>query len=365
VFKRLFGRGDTPAGDSPAAVEARAESEAKIEQSLSKTRKGLMTRLAEVFGPVDITDTTWEDLEVQLIRSDVGVQTAVDIVAELREKARFVGVRRASELPELLKVVMVRVLEAPGQSARDGAAGGDGQAAGNGTAATAMVSTARSLPGTAPSASDAADGPVPQPYIVLIVGVNGSGKTTSIAKLAHAWRQAGRSIVLVAADTFRAAAIDQLKIWGERVGTPVIAGQPGGDPGAVVFDALSSGQGRAADVVVIDTAGRLHTHANLMAELVKVNHVVRRLYPDAPHATLLVLDATTGQNGLAQAKAFAEAVDVTGLVLAKLDSSAKGGVAFAVTRELGLPILYVGTGEQIDDLSPFDAAAYVDGVLGH
>lgn len=224
---------------------------------------------------------------------------------------------------------------------------------------------ARSLPGTEPSAADAVDGPVPQPFIVLIVGVNGSGKTTSIAKLAHAWRQAGRSIVLVAADTFRAAAIDQLKIWGERVGTPVIAGQPGGDPGAVVFDALSSGQGRAADVVVIDTAGRLHTHTNLMAELVKVNHVVRRLYPDAPHATLLVLDATTGQNGLAQAKAFAEAVDVTGLVLAKLDSSAKGGVAFSVTRELGLPILYVGTGEQIDDLSPFDAAAYVDGVLGH
>ncbi len=357
MFKRLFGRPDAPASEAE-----RAESEAKIEQSLAKTRKGFLTRLAEVFGPVDITDATWDELEAQLIQSDVGVQTAVEIVAELREKARFVGVRRASELPELLKVVMVRVLEGEPMATTASTAAGAGRvpvgrAASSGSPDLALGSGKDSPAG--------ADGPLPQPYIVLIVGVNGSGKTTSIAKLVQAWRRPDRSILLVAADTFRAAAIDQLKIWGERVGAPVIAGQPGGDPGAVVYDALASTAGRAAGVVIIDTAGRLHTHSNLMAELVKVRNVIRRLYPEAPHATLLVLDATTGQNGLAQAKAFADAVDITGLVLAKLDSSAKGGIAFAVRRELGLPILYVGTGEQPGDLAPFDAAAYVDGVLGH
>ena len=331
MFKRLFGHADPPA-PTP-------EAEAMIAQSLARTRKGLMTRLAEVFGPVDITGATWDDLEAGLIAADVGVKTSVEIVAELREQARLAGVRRAGELPALLHGVMVRTLAgagSPGRAAQD--SGGDDHAG--------------------------ADAEPARRTVILVVGVNGSGKTTSIAKLAHAYRRAGRSVVLVAADTFRAAAIDQLRVWGERAGVPVVAGQPGGDPGAVVFDALSSHAGRAADVVVVDTAGRLHTHANLMAELVKMRTIVRRFDPDAPHATLLVLDATTGQNGLAQAKAFAAAVGVTGLVLAKLDSSAKGGVAFAITRELGLPILYVGTGERIDDLSPFDAARYVDGLLG-
>ncbi|RIL10530.1 signal recognition particle-docking protein FtsY [bacterium] len=321
MFKRLFGRGETP--DSPGA-------RAQIEQSLGKTRTGLMGRLAEVFGPVDIDDDTWDALEAQLIRSDVGAQAAADIVAELREKARLAGVRRASELPDVLHRVMARALAAAAPPAADGAPAGD----------------------------------PPRPYVILVAGVNGSGKTTSIAKLAHQHVRDGRAVVLVAADTFRAAAIDQLKLWGERIGVPVIAGQPGGDPGAVVFDALNSHAARSADVVIVDTAGRLHTQANLMAELVKVRNVVARVMPDAPHATLLVLDATTGQNGLAQAKAFTAAVNVTGLILAKLDSTAKGGVAFAVVRELGVPIAYVGTGEQAADLAPFDAAAYVDGVLG-
>lgn len=320
MFRRLFGRGDAPASPGERA---------QIEQSLGKTRTGLMGRLAEVFGPVDIGEATWDELEAQLIRSDVGAQAAVAIVADLREKARQAGVRRASELPDVLHRVMARALAA-----------------------------------AAPPAADGPDEAPPRPYVILVVGVNGSGKTTSIAKLASLHARAGRSVVLVAADTFRAAAIDQLKLWGEAVGVPVIAGQPGGDPGAVVFDALGSHAGRAADVVIVDTAGRLHTQANLMAELVKVRNVIARVMPGAPHATLLVLDATTGQNGLAQAKAFTAAVSVTGLVLAKLDSTAKGGVAFAVVRELGVPIAYVGTGERVADLAPFDAAAYVDGILG-
>lgn len=318
MFKRIFGRDEAPAAEP---IEP-----APIAQSLEKTRKGFLGRLAEVFGPVDISEATWEDLEAQLIQSDVGVQTAVEIVAELREKARFAGLRRASELPELLRTVMVRTLRKV----------------------------------EAPAAARPAEGP----EVVLVVGVNGSGKTTSIAKLARRHRAEGQKVVLVAADTFRAAAIDQLKLWGERIGVPVVAGQPDGDPGAVVFDALNSNQGRQADIVIVDTAGRLHTQTNLMAELVKVRRVAQRVIAEAPHETLLVLDATTGQNGLAQARAFTEAVAVSGLILAKLDSSAKGGVAFAVTRELGLPIRYIGTGERVEDLAVFDPEAYVDGVLG-
>jgi fused signal recognition particle receptor len=317
-MKRWFGR------QEPEAAPER------IEEGLTKTRRGLLDRLAGIFGPVDITNDTWDELEALLIQADVGPPTAAAIVRELRESARHAGVRRAEELPELLRGVLVRALAPPADVA---------------------------------AAED--HGSRPAPLVWLVVGVNGSGKTTTIAKLAFRQRQAGRSAVLVAADTFRAAAIDQLKIWGERCAVPVIAGQPGGDPGAVVFDALSSGLGRAADVLIVDTAGRLHTQPNLMAELVKVQNVIGRQVPGGPHETLLVLDATTGQNGLAQARAFTRAVAVSGLVLAKLDSSAKGGVALAITRELGLPIRYVGTGEQLEDLAPFDAAAYVDGLLGH
>jgi fused signal recognition particle receptor len=316
-MKRWFGR-----------AQPAQEGEAQIEASLAKTRSGFLARLSGLFGPVDITEATWQDLEDRLIQSDVGAQTAGELVAELREKARYVGVRRADELPPLLQAVMVRALT-----------------------------------GEPPMAA-VAEGPPPRPFVTLVVGVNGSGKTTSIAKLAHRQQVQGRRVLLVAADTFRAAAIEQLQIWGSRAGVQVLAGQPGGDPGAVVFDALSSAAGRAADEVIIDTAGRLHTQSNLMAELDKVRRISQRVVPGSPHDTLLVLDATTGQNGLAQARAFTAAVAVTGIVLAKLDSSAKGGVAFAVTRDLGLPIRYVGTGEGLDDLAPFDPAAYAAGVVG-
>jgi fused signal recognition particle receptor len=316
VFTRRTGR------SGEEAPEATGE---PLAQGLAKTRRGFRDRLAAVFGPVDITDATWEELEDRLVQGDVGVPTATALVAELRERARNAGVRRADELPVLLAAVMVASLEAG--------------------ASTAPLPAAR-------------------PFVTLVVGVNGSGKTTTIAKLAHLEARAGRAVLLIAADTFRAAAIEQLQRWGERLGVPVIAGQPGGDPGAVVFDGLTSAAARNADLVLVDTAGRLHTQANLMAELAKVGRVVTRVDPSAPHETLLVMDATTGQNGLVQARAFGEAIGVTGLVLAKLDSSAKGGIALAVTRELGLPIRYVGTGEQLDDLTRFDATAYAAGLLG-
>lgn len=324
VFKRLFG----------GKEQSKAGDEAAVEQSLGPSRKRLGTRLAEVFGPVDISDATWEDLEVQLIQADVGVRTAIEMVADLRAMAREAGARRASELPELLYAVMVKTLEAAGASEEH----------------------SNLEPNTATAGA-------PKPMVILMVGVNGSGKTTSIAKLTRRFLDQGRSVVLVAGDTFRAAAIDQLQAWGERAGVTVIAGLPGGDPGAVVFDALGSRAGREADVILIDTAGRLHTQHNLMSELIKVRAIIARAIPGAPHETLLVLDATTGQNGLLQAKAFTEAVAVTGLILAKLDSSAKGGVAFAVTRELDLPIYFIGTGEGMEDLRPFDPARYASGLL--
>lgn len=203
-----------------------------------------------------------------------------------------------------------------------------------------------------------------KPWVTLVVGVNGSGKTTSIAKLAVWHADQGRDCLMVVADTYRAAASEQLSIWGERTGAPVFSSAAGADPGSVVYDALSSRAGQSSDVVIIDTAGRLHTQRNLMAELEKVSRVASRVVEGAPHETLLVLDATTGQNGILQARAFTEAVDVSGLVLAKLDSSAKGGVALAVVRELGIPIRFVGTGESAGDLAVFDPDAYVRGLLG-
>jgi len=327
VFKRWFGGGDAPREPEPLEREAARE---QVRSGLERTRGGALARLGELFGAGDIVEGTWDELEERLIRGDLGARTAAALVADLREQARYAGVRRADELPRLLRRVMIRALEqAPDADGSD-------------------------------STSDA---PHEGPHIVLMVGVNGSGKTTTAAKLAaHAARE-GRSVLLVAADTFRAAAIDQLAAWAERLGVPIVRGTPGGDPGAVVYDALRSGVGRAADLVLIDTAGRLHTQRNLMAELQKVRRIVETAVPGAPHETLLVLDATTGQNGLAQAREFLAAVAVTGVVLAKLDSSARGGIAFAVTRELGLPLRFVGVGEGVADILPFDAAAYVDGLL--
>ncbi len=204
---------------------------------------------------------------------------------------------------------------------------------------------------------------MPKPAVILVIGVNGTGKTTNIAKLAHAYLQAGQKVIMAAGDTFRAAAIDQIKQWGERVGVDVIAHKEGADPGAVVFDALSAAESRDADIVIIDTAGRLHTKVNLMGELRKINRIIQRKYPDAPHEVLLVLDATSGQNALHQSKYFTEAVGVTGVLLAKLDGTAKGGVIFAVCDQLGIPVRFVGTGEKADDLADFEPKRFVDALF--
>lgn len=296
----------------------------QLEKGLEKTRRGFFGRIAGLLGPSDITDETWDELETLLIQADVGVNTAIELVEELREEASQRGLRRADEVQRLLRARLVRILEEP---QREHAAG------------------QRLL------------------TVVLVVGVNGSGKTTSIAKLAKMHQDRGQSVILVAGDTFRAAAIEQLQIWAGRVGVPVIASSPGSDPGAVVFDALRAGIARKAEVIIIDTAGRLQTKYNLMEELKKLRNICSRQVHRAPHETLLVLDATTGQNAMSQAKAFKDAVDITGVILAKLDGTAKGGMAFAVAKELGLPIQFVGTGETVDDLAVFDAHKFVDALF--
>jgi len=298
----------------------------KLESSLTRTRQSFFGRIAGLLGQSDITDETWEELEALLIQADVGVETTVALVDALRERVAREHIHRADQVQALLKEEMVALLK--------------------GSAHSYLQGDGRPL------------------SVVLVVGVNGSGKTTSIAKLARYHQLRGDKVLLAAGDTFRAAAIDQLAVWAGRLGIEVIAHQPGGDPGAVLFDAISAARSRHANVLIADTAGRLHTKHNLMQELKKIHSVASRQLPGAPQETLLVLDATTGQNGLAQARTFGEAVQVTGLVLAKLDGTAKGGIVFAVARELGLPILFVGTGEAAEDFTEFDAESFVDGLFG-
>jgi fused signal recognition particle receptor len=296
----------------------------KLETSLTRTRQSFFGRIGGLFGTGEVTDELWDELEELLIQADVGVNTTMALVEEVRDRVRRERVREAANVLTILKEEMVQAFPANG------------------------------LP-TLPAAPDLA--------LVLVVGVNGVGKTTSIAKLGRFYQDQGRQVALAASDTFRAAAIEQLQIWGERLDAPVIAGRPGGDPGAVVFDAITSCRARGRDLLIVDTAGRLHTKFNLMEELKKIRRVIEKQMPDGPHATLLVIDATTGQNALAQAEHFMRAVDVTGVVLAKLDGTARGGMAFAIARELGLPIQFVGTGETLDDLAPFDAVAYVEALF--
>jgi len=260
-----------------------------------------------------------------LIQADVGLQATIDLVDVLRERVANERIRNADRLSSALNEMLVSALRANGHRY--------------------VQKGAHPL------------------SVILVVGVNGSGKTTSIAKLARYHQLRGEKVMLAAADTFRAAAIDQLEAWAERIGVDLIAHQPGADPSAVLFDAINAAHSRQARVVIADTAGRLHTKHNLMQELRKIYRVAAKQLPGAPHETILVLDATTGQNGLAQARTFHEAVNVTGLFLAKLDGTAKGGIAFAVTQELGLPILFVGTGEQPDDIAEFDAEQFVGGLL--
>lgn len=305
--------------------EEQAQDRAKIEASLTKTRQGFLGRIGALFQANEITDDTWAELEELLIQADVGIGATTRLVERLQARVKQENLRRMADVYAALKAEMVALLPPPAADA---------------------LAEPRLL------------------TVVLIVGVNGSGKTTSIAKLAKYFKERGRKVVVAAGDTFRAAAIDQLKIWGERVGVEVIAQAPGADPGAVVFDAIRASQeSRKADLLIIDTAGRLHTKYNLMKELEKMRSVCSRQVHNAPHETLLVLDATTGQNAISQAKHFKEAVKVTGIILTKLDGTAKGGIVFAIEQELGLPVRFVGTGEKPDDFAEFDPIAFVNGIF--
>ena len=297
----------------------------RLKQGVQKTREGLLTKLEDVLaGDKEIDADLLEELEYTLLGADLGVRTTNEILELLKERADRKQTADAGQLKELIERHLTEVLQA----------------------------TEKPLP------------LVQQPpAVVLVVGVNGSGKTTTIGKLAHRYKAEGRSVLLCAADTFRAAAIEQLEIWGRRTATDVIRQKPGADPSAVVYDALEAAKARKSDYVIVDTAGRLHTKSNLMAELEKMRRTAARLVPGAPHEVLLVMDATTGQNGLEQARRFTETSGVTGIVLAKLDGTAKGGVVVAIARELNLPIRFVGIGEQIDDLLPFDAGKFASSIF--
>ena len=322
--------------EQPKSEEEIQEQQEKFEEGLTRTKRGFFQQVVSLFEVDEITEDIWEELETLLIQADIGVDTSVAVLDRLKERMRIDRLKKPADVYQALQDELVEVLVRP---ERELAARSNGKS---------------------PHEETFAEG---SPYVILVVGVNGVGKTTTIAKLTRMFRDQGKSVVIGAGDTFRAAAIEQLVIWGERVGAPVIRHQIGADPGAVVFDAVEAARSRNADVLIIDTAGRLHTKTNLMEELKKMDRIIQRNYPDGPHETLLVLDATTGQNGLMQAKTFAEAVGVTGIVLAKLDGTAKGGIAFAIAHELGIPVRFIGTGEKMTDLAPFDAEDFVDSLL--
>lgn len=305
------------------------EDKAKTQDALQKSRRTWFGRIKGILDSTDLDESAWEQLEELLISADVGVETSLELVHGLRERAKRESFRTPEDVFQALKIELISVL------------------------ATDNLTVDRV--GTESLGTN--------PHVVLVVGVNGVGKTTSIAKLASYYGGMGNKLVLAAADTFRAAAIEQLQILGQQLNLDVVAHQPGADPGAVAYDALQASRARGAQVLIVDTAGRLHTKVNLMDEMKKIRTVINRLDPEAPHQVLLVLDATTGQNGLAQAKAFTEAVDCTGVFLAKLDGTAKGGIALAIRKELGIPIQYIGTGENIDDMSLFNPEEFIEALL--
>ena len=298
----------------------------RMKEAVTRTRENLSERIEEVVSfSKEIDRATLDDLEASLIAADLGTTTTREVLDKLRDKADRKQIKNADELKRLLKEELLSILTAAG------------------------MRPVQKVDGT--------------PEVILIVGVNGTGKTTTIGKLAQVFRSDGKTVLLCAADTFRAAAIEQLEIWGQRTGTEVIRTKPGGDPAAVLYDALQAATARHSDYVIIDTAGRLHTKTNLMAELEKMRRTAHRIIPGAPHETLLVMDATTGQNGLQQARLFTDAAGVTGIVLTKLDGTAKGGVVVAISRELGVPVRYVGVGEKPGDLLPFNPKDFVDSLF--
>ena len=347
MFSRLFGGGkDDPPSILKTQEDLQAEAQAaeaaekaareetgqaggifdRMREAVTRTRDSLSTRLEGVLALTRTVDeSALDDLEAALLTSDLGLPTTTAILEQLRDRARRQDIDGGTELRKLLKEQIRAILEAPRKPVPE---------------------------------------PAEPPKVIFLVGVNGTGKTTTSGKLAAWYRAEGKSVLLCAADTFRAAAIEQLEVWASRSGVDMIKTKQGGDPAAVLYDAVSASKARGINTLIVDTAGRLHTKGGLMDELEKMRRTAKRLIPDAPHEVLLVMDATTGQNGLQQARLFTEASGVTGIVLTKLDGTAKGGIAVAIARELNLPVRFVGVGEKIGDLLEFDPAAFVDSLLG-
>lgn len=315
MLRRLFGR-----------QEEKSQDELALEESLQKTRGGVLGRIGTIFQANEITDELWEELEETLIMADVGMETTAELVEKTRGRVEREGIKATKDAYLILKREMVNLLKAD---------------------EPLQIEQPRIL------------------TVVLVVGVNGSGKTTTIGKLAARYKQRGKRVVLAAGDTFRAAAIEQLQVWGQRAGVEVIAQSPGSDPAAVLFDAMRASQeSRKADILIADTAGRLQNKFNLMKELEKMRRVAAKQIHRAPHEILLVLDASTGQNAILQAKGFQETAGVTGIVLTKLDGTAKGGAVLSIKKTLGVPVRFVGTGEKLEDLAEFDPVAFVEGLVG-
>ncbi len=320
AIQTLFG---TPPSGSPTPEGTSLLD--RLKSGIQKTRSGLMEKLEDaVSGRKEINADVLEEVEYALITADIGANTTAEILERIRQRVERHQLGDITEIKALIREHLLEILEA----------------------------TERPLPQVAQP-----------PAVIFVVGVNGAGKTTSIGKLTRRLQSEGRSVLLCAADTFRAAAIEQLEVWAQRTGAELIKQQTGADPSAVAFDAVQAAKARKVDYVIIDTAGRLHTKTNLMAELEKMRRTVSRVIPEAPHEVLLVIEATTGQNGLEQARKFTETSAVTGIILTKLDGTAKGGVVVAISRELNLPIRYVGVGEQLDDLLPFDPAQFVSSLF--
>ena len=318
-------------GDRPVAAQEPQEERAgvfrRLREGLSRSRQALSAELSSSFTE-RIDEQTWERLEEALILADVGAQTTAAVVRRLEDEVEAGELSGGEQLRERLIEVLAETASPQGEE------------------------------GARIHLRD-------RPSVLMIVGVNGTGKTTTIGKIAwHLQKELGLDVIVAAADTYRAAAVNQLAEWADRAGTQIVRGTEGGDPGAVVFDAVAAAEARSADVVICDTAGRLHTHGNLMEELAKVRRVAAKRLDGAPHETLIVIDATTGQNGLRQARAFADAVEVTGVVLTKLDGTAKGGIALAIAAELGIPVKLIGVGEGLDDLRPFDPREFAEALVG-
>jgi fused signal recognition particle receptor len=325
VLNRFFGQKpqEDPKQDKTDAAPAQHAEEPASEQRftfLNRTRQ-LFSRLSNTVQDTDIiTDSLWDEMEESLLGADVGPSTTLWLIDRLRQRVQDENLRTGSQVQTALREELSTLLGQP-----------------------SSLRFAKQSPLT----------------VILVIGVNGSGKTTTIAKLAHRLSHEGHSVMLAAGDTFRAAAIDQLQEWGNRIQVPVISQSPNSDPGAVVYDALQAAKSRGSDVLIVDTAGRLHTKFNLMEELKKINKIIQKFVPDGPHELLMVIDATTGQNALLQARKFAEDIGLTGVVITKLDSTAKGGFAFAVADDLGVPIKFIGTGEKVENLMPFEPQNFV------